>query len=830
MNIKSLTLKNIKLNKKKSIATFIAITLSTALIFGTALIFSTINRNSINDAIFRSGDHHVIFNDISNDKADIIKNNKKIKDIVTQQVVATISTTKGCHNFAGTSCIIDVISVDKDYTENIILSEGRYPLYDKEIIIENSYKVNSKYKLNDYIDNYKIVGTFKKTSFKFNDIYKYDNFTVYTVNKINPEINTSYIVTYESLNNIYDNIFETARSLGLKENLDDFGNKVFDNSVINYNFLYASSKYEKLQPEQIMIICIITLALLLTSVFCIYVIYNAFNISLNEKKKYFGMLRSLGATKKHIYMSIKYEAKILSLFSIPLGILISLVISQIIIVILNNLLVESLVMPLKISIYPLYMIMSFIFIIFTIIYSSNIAGNEASKITPVDLIRQNSDIYIKKIKDYKIIKKLFGSSGELAYKNIKRNKHKYKVTVSTLVISFVLFITFGAFTNYLIINWDLNLKPDYDVVIWLNNKDTEEKLLNSVLAIDEIDESLFYKSFYSQYKVLDDSKYTNDYIKYKETDNKYLHLEVFSFNQRDYNKYLNKLSIKDKESVVLYNKAIYHKPLNKDESKHKEIEYNVFKDIITDLELYKVIYNDYDNKIKNENCIMKFSEVHLTELPFYNGQDRLSILLSPKTYNELFNKLKELDAQLWENKQLLINTKDYKGFDKKVITILNNYPSEDYSYESVTLDNQSEYSKLKAIKLVLFSIIGFITVSGIVSVFNIISTNMMLRQREFAMLKSIGLSKKEFNKMIRFESIFLGLKTLFYGIIISLLIYVIWIGLYYLLTKEIIIDFPYLYYAGAIIGIILIIFIIMYYSSSKIKNNNITSTIKKENI
>lgn len=158
-----------------------------------------------------------------------------------------------------------------------------------------------------------------------------------------------------------------------------------------------------------------------------------------------------------------------------------------------------------------------------------------------------------------------------------------------------------------------------------------------------------------------------------------------------------------------------------------------------------------------------------------------------------------------------------------VLTNIIKYDSDDKKTEKFIKNNVDYLQKQK-------DITAFITISGIVSVFNIISTNMKLREREFAILRSTGLSNKNFNKMIRFESIFLGLKTLFYGIIYSLLLFILWIGLYYMMTKEIIIEFPYMYYAIGVVGIVFIIFIIMHYSSSKIKNKNIIEQLQNENV
>lgn len=107
---------------------------------------------------------------------------------------------------------------------------------------------------------------------------------------------------------------------------------------------------------------------------------------------------------------------------------------------------------------------------------------------------------------------------------------------------------------------------------------------------------------------------------------------------------------------------------------------------------------------------------------------------------------------------------------------------------------------------------------------------MTLRKKEFAMLRSAGLSKKEFYIMMKLESVFLGLRTIFWGILISLIIHSIWTFLYYQITEVFIIDFPFKHYLIAIMAVILIITMMIYYSFSKIKNINIIEAIKNENL
>ena len=53
----------------------------------------------------------------------------------------------------------------------------------------------------------------------------------------------------------------------------------------------------------------------------ILLIYNAFSISVSERTKQFGLLSSIGATKRQLLRSVLFEALFLSVIGIPLGIL-----------------------------------------------------------------------------------------------------------------------------------------------------------------------------------------------------------------------------------------------------------------------------------------------------------------------------------------------------------------------------------------------------------------------------------------------------------------------------------------------------------------------------
>ena len=141
---------------------------------------------------------------------------------------------------------------------------------------------------------------------------------------------------------------------------------------------------------------------------------------------------------------------------------------------------------------------------------------------------------------------------------------------------------------------------------------------------------------------------------------------------------------------------------------------------------------------------------------------------------------------------------------------------------------KEEKAMILVTKIFLYGFIAVITLIGVTNIFNTITSNMELRQKEFAMLKSIGMTKKEFNRMINLETIFYGSKSLLYGIILGM------IGTYFLYLAFSIKNNTFLFPVAAIaisaIAVFILIFVIMKYSVGKINKQNTIDTIRKENI
>lgn len=802
MNIlKRFTIKNIKLNKKRSIVTIIGIILSTALICTVAGMFESFRKTMVNAVIKETGDYHAKFVDV--DKSDIkyIKENRNVVKTYLSENLGYIKIPGDYESFT------EINSYNTSYLDDMIkLDSGRLPNNSNEIIVskslKNDYKLNSevslellklkdpdqyiydedgnlnlihnsykKYKVVGYIyekNNYQtkqIISNLDKVENKANVLVKYKN--IKDTYKLTKEINEKkYEVNYNS---------ELLRwSLVLKD----------DNTIQTLKW----------------IVLIIIFVIVLSSVF---VIRNSFAISITEKLKEFGMLSSIGATKKQIRKSVLYEGFILGIIGIPLGIILGFAVIWLLIL-FSNIMLGSMINELEFVVYiPISAVFSSIILGVITIYLSSIASAyKASKISPIEAIKENNEIKIKskKIKSPKFIRKIFKIGGDIAYKNLKRNKKKYRTTVISLVVSITIFISLSTFINY-------GFK--------ISNRYYKEMPYNVRIS----DGSDMIKTEKDYNKILE-SKYIKEYFikktSYIELDKKYLTKEGKKFFE-DGSNGINILSIGNAN----YKKYIKELNLNYEDVKDKAIyvKNSIYLNDSKIVNAYNFKANQVvEGKINEKNYKIKIAKI----------TDKTGYLIENYAYGSGVllvsdEMLKNIGVESIDGLEIQSN-KPYELTEE-----INNL-----EIKELTVDNLKEYqdqmnNMVIWISVFLYGFIIVITLIGVTNIFNTITTNMNLRSKEFAMLKSIGMTKKEFNNMIMLESFFYGVKSLFIGCLLGTI-------LSYLIYKAFSnsIDYGFIFPVKAIIISVVFIFLvvglIMKYSLNKINKQNIIETIRKDNI
>ena len=845
MNILSkLSIRNLKLNKKRTISTIIGIILSVALICAVASMGIRFQATLVENAINETGYYHLKISDVTDENIESLKNNRDIKDVLT-------ISEKGYGKLENSQNVdkpyFKLYSMDKKLFEflKFNLIDGRFPTNNNEIIIsehiiENAkvnYKIGDKIKVNIgervtldddklyYMNPYNkedeklintqeyeftIVGIIERPNMNF-EAYSDPGYTIISTN-MEAEKQEAYITLKnpkeykKSIPNIvgassYDSI------VGLGENADQ--KLKYDNYQVNEEllrweaFAFSDSTVNMLYA----VIGVVIFIIIFASVFCIR---NSFAIATTEKMKMYSMLASVGATKKQIKKNVIFEGLLLGVVGIPLGIISGFFAVFVLLQIVNNLLGEQLLahvdgIVFKISILPI--LLSVILGIITIYLSARSSAKRASKVSPIEGLRNSSDIKIKNknLKVPKIISKIFKTGGILAYKNLKRNKKKYRTTVISISISIFIFITMNSFITNM---FDLtnNYYEDYNYNLLISG-DLKTEEIKKIVSNDTVESYSILYNTDGTYKIKNlDKIIANDSYPVTEIDGEaYTSLQIVALDSSAFKEYAKRIKVNYEDvknaGILCEEYQIY------DETSEKQKEVRRYK-----YEKGDTIEGEY----KNEKLKIKVGAVSQTkpdgiEKTYYSD----GFLVVDK------GQFKNLNFRF---DVMTIQSNNATSLQKEIDNINKN--TNVYNIEETA---KQEKSMALVIKIFLYGFIAVITLIGVTNIFNTITSNMELRQKEFAMLKSIGMTKKEFNRMINLETIFYGVKSWVYGTILGLLgTFAMYKAFSVKIEQGIYIPINAIIISA--IFVFIFVFIIMRYSISKINKQNTIETIRNENI
>lgn len=843
-----LTIKNLRLNKKRTIVTIIGIILSTALMVGIGLLFSSFQDLMIRDTIGYSGKYEAKYNDVDLIKLNDIKNKNFTYFYEKPIGFSKIESSNEYKPY------MYITSVNKEYFNELKLVDGSFPKNENEVVISNhvitngglNYKVgdivtftygsrnidgditlaNSELVDGEFLTNegthtYKIVGIVDRSNF---ESYSASGYTAFTLDVNSDKGNANLYVMFNKNKKIIKQSEELAKELNY-------------NGDINYNStllaLYGESTYGNVMSSMggMMIIM-----LSLVSIGCIIVIYNSFAISVMERKKEFGLLSSIGATKRQLSHTVFFEAVVVGLIGIILGILGAYIGIGCVILIINNLISDMLEYKLHLVTNPLFIIIPVIFMIIVIGVSAFIPSRRASKVSPIEAIRQNDDIKInkKKIRTSKLALKLFGIEGEIALKNIKRNKKKYRVTIVSLFISIVLFISFSSYMNYTLNTASSvmgEVPYDYQISYFGDDPNNDKEALDKINEIVKSSDVKEYVSYsVSNLSIIGNYTYSDEYLDFYKNaygddgikalnDLKYQYISIYILDDNSYNKYKKLIGI-DNDSVILLNKF-----KGVSYGNNKRVNYNI--PVINNGNINIKICNfDNDEDVDTTKyCNKNIDNIFVTNKSFdlieeFSYMNDFKLIVNKKLYDSISDSSTHYT-------QFNIISDNTNNIDK-LTKDLDKYSNVNYTNIKETMKQANNL--ILVVKILMYGFISLVTLIGVTSVFNTISTSMALRKREFAVLRSVGLTNRGFNKILFFESLFFGMKSLIFAIPVSIGITVL---IHYALADMVSIStiiIPWKYIIISIVSVFVIVLLTMMYSTSKIKKHNIIEQIREENI
>ena len=611
-----------------------------------------------------------------------------------------------------------------------------------------------------------------------------------------------------------------------------------------------------------MLIGMLTILIVIIGIGAVSLIYNAFSISLRERTTQFGLLSSIGATKRQLRRSMWQEALVVGAIGIPIGILSGIGGIGVTLHFIGESMAryihgtEDGKITLETS--PGAILLSALIAFLIICISVWIPAARIKKITPLEAIRANKDVCIrsKEVKSPKIIQKLFGLEGMLANKNYKRDRKKYRATVFSLTVSIVLFTAATLFSNYMDMTGAFMLEaPEYELqyVDWENElaKEEREDLLRMFESGEDVKEVDLHgeMSIPAEIAKDDTTRESRDNLEGYELQNFYdlSESETVSLDAEKWYDYFKVIGLPDEEfRTYASSHGIDPEPYMQEGNKDV-LYYDAYGFFNADTSRYEKIHT-----IQEEGTKIRF----LPQIDYENNEtpsvqtilDQASGVVLKKQMKTLPEGISEPNSFctiiIPENRaEALIGIDSYNrsGFAWFYQIKSANYQK---SYESLTakmeergMNKDSLFNAAQryeedrgiqiAIRILSFGFITLISLIAAVNVFNTISTNIMLRKREFAMLKSMGMNMKSMKKMMNYECLIYGFRSIFYGVILSILIS---FAMFMVLSQGVAIDFrqPWEGILISVIWVFAVVFITMIYSMSKIKKQNIIDELKKD--
>lgn len=880
-----LTIRNLKLNKRRTIVTIIGIILATALLTAVATMAVSLKESVTLRSKKVDGDFHLLLYDMTDKEKESVINNRQVESYYETHEVG-YGVLDGCVNDSKPYVYIEALDSDTFEKAEINVTSGRLPEDDSEIVISSHIKTNGgvKYNLGDKITFDIGDRTYNGKKLYQNDTYREDEqleakqtktykvvgicdrlpygeeprtapgYSVITLaNKADTSLNKSDIYLRFNKKALKDRYDLTADILGvdktlfnklnsgkledkeiqtLKSQLDKTHSYYINNSLIKYEAFYDSSVAFVYNMAAVVMVIII-----ITSAVCIS---NSFAISINQKTKQYGMLASIGATPRQIRKNVFFEAAFMGVIGIVAGIGGGLSASYILVVLSNKMLIDTFEMSIVYAPSLLGVLLSIVLAIVTIVLSALVPAIRASRMSPIMAINHSEDIKIKSksLKTPKLIGKVWGEGGVLAYKNMKRNKRKYRVITISIALSVSTFIALYGFMSLLTESVNRYANDKIDLRVYMSSyksmsvDEANKKVSNIVNRINNetnITDFTFARGFYASLK--DEPKYSSDYKevnKYEAglAENNGYYISIISLGNEEYGKYIKKLGISKEtaQSGGILVDNTYQYINNGNDIKYFNI-YDGYKagDVLT----YRIDTSNSSKSLDNskssdDTTLYDIRIVALSnERPFGydNAYTSYGYLIVSDDY------MNRIDTKNTDSTLLNINCDDP---DKAQDILVNEFDIGKNNIVNAAQERRNNENLNLTIKIFLYGFIAIVSLIGITNIFNTVTTGMELRGKEFAMLQSIGMTKKEFDKMIRLESVFYGSKALIIGVVSgTLLSYVIYISAGESQLRYV---FPLPAIVIAVIVVIILLLGIMKYSIAQIRKQNIIETIRNENI
>ncbi|OUN24503.1 ABC transporter permease [Pseudoflavonifractor sp. An85] len=862
------TLQALKQNRTRTIVTIIGIILSTAMLCAVTTFTTSMQRYLLDREVYSSGSWHVGQLDITYQKYQQLAQATDVETSVYTQHLGYAKAPDSLNAYKPYFYVLGLPDTGTDLL-SIHLTQGRMPTSSNEIVLPQHYldACGRRYQVGDILTL--SVGQRMSEGFALGQNNPYDFDQEETLEETQPHTYTvvgicqrwgledysapGYTVftgadpslSGDEICDVYLSLTDPSQAYTFQTN---HNLKKTNSRVLLYSGI---SRYAPFYDTLYRLAAIVLIIIVAASVI---LIYNAFAISVSERTRQFGLLSSLGATKKQLRRMVRFEALALSAIGVPLGILSGIVGIGITLKLVSTLFLNDyLLVPMQLHISWLGVLIAVVLGVVTVLLSAWIPSRRATKVSAMEAIRQSQDIHGTKklVRPSLLTRKLFGLPGVLGVKYYKRSAKKYRTTVFSLFLSVVLFVSASSFASSLTqsvlggfsgMPYDLELS--YDPAPGL----TEDSLMTQLRQMDGVDQAAMVWEVSCVGDFLpNDLNPAIQTPSSTDEDKVRGNFQLVFVDQNTFDALAQTYSISHGQGIAFDGAALFDSQQGKYvwvESlqttscsftmlRPKFLEHCIPQQEVTlsDGKIY-FQYLDYTSGVYKDLFVPVEEAYNSTTLdigvvsqdwPFYLQRSNGLTLVYPVSQ---MATIVGADTQIMPSVRMLSQEHDQAAEDIKELMRSHSSMESPRDYAE---EEQGQKNLILVIQVFAYGFIALISLVAMTNVFNTISTNVMLRTRDFAMLQSVGMTAREMRRMLGFECILYGTRALILGIPVSIFVsYLIYdaINQGYPLPFQV----PWIPLGIACLSVFVVVFATMAYAARKVRKQQLVEALKNENL
>lgn len=895
------TLRSLRLNKTRTLVTIIGIILSVALFTAVTEGAYSGQQYMIRVAEESMGGFHLLVRDMTAQEVETLRQTKGVKELVTSEEVGYADLGLAEHAYTP-YLYVATMSDGLSEMAGVHLTQGRLPENDTELILSN--------RLSGYQEEPWTVGQTVTLSMfqRFYEGYHLGQGTaLWDDETMEPLGEKTYTIVgiYEGLsyqvegysapghlaltagsgtsyNTAYVTLDDPDAVYSLRGQYEETHDTVVNSELL---MMYGTTSNEFIVRTLYSMMAILLGLIMFGS---ISLIYNSFSISVNERTKQFGLLKSIGATKRQIRSMVLYEAAVLCLIAIPLGLLLGCGGIGITLYCLRDKFAgfvglsvgmeQEVQIKLVLNWWPILLAAGIG--VFTTLLSAWLPAKRAVKRSAIESIRQTADVKLegKRVKTSRLTAKLFGFPGMLASKNFKRSRKKYRITVLSLTASLVLFIAASSFSMYMTESVDMAIDEEpYDISFWESNSDEKtnadfDQTLTLLLGAQDVTQGTYVKVCDYEEVVLPQtalSKEVKSLSKYNASSptlqpdgNARMYVNVLFVSDNAFRQLLKENGLREEDYFNPDAPLALAYDYNKDRIYYDEgyvmTAYHLFNAdhlpisaslIQYDIPEGYIWYNTEESEDgttylwlappqTNDDKTVMEGEIKVPDTQYRNDVSfTIGAVLEKQPYFASSGRSLIFPVSLQpqilpdrnENTMFYFCAENHEAATTQMKELLEQNQGDSDHLHNLAKERETVRGLITVVNVFSYGFIILISLIAAANVFNTISTNLMLRQREFAMLQSVGMTGKAFYRMMNYECLLYGLKTLLYGLPLSF-------GVTWLIYKATDNAFsntfhlPWGNVALAVGSIFVVVFATMFYTARKLRKQNIMEALQNENI